>query len=173
LQLTTGIVGQRYTVESHDSFLRWTLRFTYTNTGERPILLDKKSTLISRSMVSRSLKAAAAKKYIRNASYSFFDLSKVGFRVDELPQEDAFATLKPGESYSVEYDGFGQRLYDGTEDSEDDLHPGAYFLQLRVAAWYYLVPPEPYREQWREKGYLWSQDIISEPMRFVVEKKRT
>lgn len=171
LRLTTSIVGQRRTVELNDSFLRWTLRLTYTNMGGRPILLDKKSTLILRSMVSRSLKAAAAKKYIGNTSHSYFDLRKAGFRDGELPREDAFVTLKPGESYSLEDDGFGQRLYDGTKDSEDELHPGHYFLQLRVATWYYFVPSEEYRERWRDKGYLWSGYITSEPMPFTVEKR--
>ena len=61
-------------------------------------------------------------------------------------------------------------LYDGTKDSKDFLHPGNYFLQLKVTTWYYLVPPEMYREKWRDKGYLWSQNMTSLPMAFTVNK---
>lgn len=150
---------------------RWTLRLTYANTGEQTILLDRRSSAIFRSMVSRSLKAAAAKRYTETTRFSYFDLRKVGFREGEFPREDAFVTLKPGELYSLEKEGFGVRLYDGTKDSEDELRPGHYFLQLRVATRYYLIQPEEYRERWRDKGYLWSKNVISEPMPFTVEKK--
>jgi hypothetical protein len=52
--------------------------------------------------------------FIKKASYSFVDLRKAGVREGELPQEDAFVTLKPGESYSVNTEGFGVRIDDGT-----------------------------------------------------------
>src|SRR5258708_37245414 len=57
LRLTVSIANQRYTVEYGVRMLRCTLKLTYTNTGNVPILLDKTSSLIYRSMVSRSLKA--------------------------------------------------------------------------------------------------------------------
>jgi hypothetical protein len=120
-------------------------------------------------MVSRNLKAAAANKYEYNASFSFYDLRKAGIRMETPPEEEAFVTLKPGESYSLQTD-FGVQLYNGTKDSEDFVHPGNHLLQLRVATWYYLVSPDTYREQWRSKGYLWSQNITSLPMPFTVKK---
>lgn len=114
--------------------------------------------------------SAAAKKYVDDTAFSYFDLRKAGVR-EEVPREDAFVTLRPGESYSLDKDGFGVRLYNGTKDSEDELQPGNYFLQLRVATWYYLVRPEDYRKRWRDKGYVWSADITSQPMPFTVLKK--
>jgi hypothetical protein len=64
LQLTASVANERYTVDKYGvRSLDWTLKLTYTNTANEPILLDQKSSLIYRSMVSRSLKAAASKKY--------------------------------------------------------------------------------------------------------------
>ena len=46
LQLTTTVTKEHYAVELGTTFLRWTLKLTYTNTGAQPVLLDKKSSVI-------------------------------------------------------------------------------------------------------------------------------
>lgn len=169
LQLTASIASQRYTVEYGVRMLRWTLKLTYTNTANQPILLDKNSSLIYRSMVSRSLKAAASNKYEYDLNSHFItveNMRKAGFR-DGDPEEGAFITLRPGESYSLETD-YGVYIYDRTKTSEG-LRPGNHFLLLRVATWYYYYDPAPYAEKWRSKGYLWSQNMTSQPMPFTVE----
>ncbi len=171
LQLTASIANQRYTVEYGVRMLRWTLKLTYTNAGSEPILLDKKSSLIYRSMASRSLKAAASKKYEYDLTSHFItveNMRKAGFR-DGDPQEDAFITLRPGESYSLKTD-YGARPYDRAK-APDGLRPGSYFLELRVATWYYYFDPAPYSEKWRSKGHLWSQNVTSQPMPFTIEKQ--
>jgi hypothetical protein len=170
LQLTTSVVRGCYASERTTTTLRWTLRLTYTNVGRQPILLDKKSSLIPRSLVSRSLKDAAAEKYESDTTSTFLDVRKAGVRTEAAPEEDAFVTLKPGESYSLEAN-YGVHLYDGTKESQDFLRPGNHFLQVRVATWYYLHSPEEYRARWRDKGYLWSQTVTSLPMPFSVNKQ--
>ena len=117
LQLTTSAANERYTVDQYGvRSLDWTLKLTYTNTGIQPILLDKKSSLIYRSMVSRSLKAAASKKYEYDLNSHFItveNMRKAGFR-DGDPEEDAFIILRPGESFSLEKD-YGVYIYDRTK----------------------------------------------------------
>ena len=172
LQLTTKIIKQHY--EGSFAFLRWTLELTYTNMGNQTILLDKNSSLIYRSTVSRNLKAAASKKYEAETRSSFISVSSMkaaGFRFGSVPEVDAFVTLRQGESYSLETI-YGARVYDGTKDNEDYLRPGNHFLQVRVATWYYFNEPGVYRERWGNRGYLWSQDVTSLPMQFTVEKKQ-
>ncbi len=171
LQLTTSIVKQCYNFEVNPASLNWTLKLTYTNIGHQPILLDKKSSVIYKSIVSRSLKKAVAQKYEYGLSSSFLDVRRAGTHTETDPSEDAFVTLKPGESYGLETD-YGVLLSDGTRDSKDYLHSGNHLLQLRVTTWYYLDLPETYRERWRDKGYLWSQNMTSLPMPFTVEKQR-
>ena len=176
LQLSTSVIEQRYSVEAGSRLLRLRLNLSYSNIGNRPILLDKKSSLVYRKLVSRNLKAASEMKYEYDESSSFIDVRSMqaaGMQMDMriLPEKETFITLKPGESYSLEK-GVILRLYDGTKDTEDFLHPGKHFLQLRVATWFYFADPVTYREKWRDEGYLWSENITSLPMALRVEKSR-
>lgn len=50
LQLSTSVIEQRYSVEGGSRVLRLLLNLTYTNSGNRSILLDKKSSLIYRKV---------------------------------------------------------------------------------------------------------------------------
>jgi len=170
LQLTTSIAKEDYCSSLGSRFLQWTLNLTYTNNGNRAILLDKKSSWIYRSMVSRNLKAAAAGRFEYDPSSFYSDLSKLGFL--NTPDEDSFIVLKPGESFNLKTDCRVQ-LYDGTKDSNDFLHPGDHVLQVRVATWYYYADPKVYRDKWSDKGYLWSGNVTSVPMPFTIEKQRS
>lgn len=172
LQLSTSIIEQRYSVEAGSRLLRLMLNLTYSNTGNRPILLDKKSSLVYRKLLSSNLEAASARKYDYDESSSFIDarsMQAAGMRLESTPEKEAFITLKPGESFSLRKELI-LRLYDGTKDTEDFLHSGSRFLQLKVATWYYFADPDTYREKWRDEGYLWSQDITSRPMLLTVER---
>jgi hypothetical protein len=102
----------------------------------------------------------------------FLDLNKAGMRGGDAPHEDVFVTLKAGESYTIMKDS-AVNLHDGGKNSKGFLDPGKYFLQVRIATWYYFADPESYREQWRDKGYLWSKNITSDPMPFTVKKTPT
>jgi hypothetical protein len=149
--------------------LRLTLKLTYTNDGKLPILLDRKSTLIYRTMVSKSLKAAASQRYIDDQSFYFTDLNKAGMRGVDYPEEEAFIRLQAGESYTVSEEPEVVLSNDPTNPKEF-LTGGDYFLQVRVATWYYFIDAREYRQRWTDKGYLWSSNMTSEPMPFTVQK---
>jgi hypothetical protein len=123
-------------------------------------------------MVSENLKAALAKRHKYDQSYSFFDPASAFMRGRSDPEERAFGTLKAGESYSIMKES-EVSLYNGKRVTKDYLHPGNGFLQIRVATWYYFADPESYRALWRDRGYLWSQNITSEPMMFTVQENPT
>lgn len=171
LRLETTVVRECFNSEGDSASLKWDLKLTYTNTARQPILLDKKSSLIYKSFVSRSLRDATAGRYEYTLSSSFIDLRKAGVRTGVKPEEGAFVLLEPGESYSLETD-YGVHLYVGDKGREGYLRPGTHFLKLRVMTWYYLDSPETYQEQWRNKGYLWSQNMTSLPMQFNVQEQR-
>ncbi len=174
LQLSTSVSEQRYSEEAGSRLLHLTLNLTYSNAGNRSILLDKKSSLVYRKLVSKNLKAATESKYEYDESSSFIDVRSMqtaGIRVEGAPKKEDFITLKPGESYNLKKDLI-LRLYDGTRDTEGYLHPGIHFLQLKIATWYYFVDAATYREEWRDEGYLWSSNITSVPMPLRVEKSR-
>jgi hypothetical protein len=125
LQLTTTVANSRYSVEDGFKLLFFTLSLDYLNVGNRPILIDRKSSQIYRKIVTKDVKALAACKY----------------------------------------------LYDGTKDTRDNLHPGNYVLQVRVAAWFYFADPAEYEQKWGNEAYLWSENVTSEPMAFTIEKR--
>ena len=173
LRLSTSILEQQYSVEAGSRFLRLLLNLTYSNTGSQPILLDKKSSLVYRKLVSRSLKAASQKGYEYDETSSFVTVGAMqaaGMRLESPPDREAFITLKRGESYDLKTEII-LKLYDGTSDSEGSLRPGSHFLQIRVATWYYFPDVDSYREKWRNDGYLWSHDITSVPMPFTVKQR--
>ena len=167
LRLSTAIVNQRSSLERDLRVLRLTLRLTYTNDGTVPILLDRKSVLIYRAMVSKSLKAAASQRYIEDQVSYFPDLTKAGMQVSD-PEEEAFITLRVGESFTAPED-VEVSFSSGPKNPTEFLSGGSYFLQVRVATWYYFEEPNVYRERWSAKGYLWSNNMTSQPMRFSTQ----
>ncbi len=167
LQLTTSITNEQYCFDGYSPRLQLTLRLNFTNVGSTRVHLDKSSSVIERSLVSRNSTNAKAKKYLAETTYNY-NLGRI--LREGLPDESFFVTLEPNESYSLDTD-LGQLLYDGTRDTRDDLHPGNYVLQIRVGTWLYALSPEPYRKKWREKGFLWTKMTTSLPMPFRVEKQ--
>jgi hypothetical protein len=167
LRLSTAIVTQRFSVERDLRALRLTLKLTYTNDGTLPILLDRKSVLIYRTTVSKSLKAAASRRYIVDRSYYFTDLTKAGMSVSD-PEEGAFIILRAGESFTAP-ENVEVVIGAGPKDGKKFLSDGDYLLQVRVATWYYFVEPNVYRERWIAKGFLWSDNMTSQPMRFSAQ----
>ena len=163
LQLTTNI-AKPHQVE--DGLLNLTLNLNYLNTGTRPILLDKKSSLIYRRLVSKNLRAVSACKYLHDISSHFI----AGSLQARDPERSEFVTLQPGESVTFKRE-ITLFVYDGTRDTKDDLHPGTYVLQVRVAAWFYAADPAEWEQKWGNQAYLWSENVTSEPMPFTVEKR--
>jgi len=167
LQLTTSIVEARYSVEYGSKMLHLILNLNYLNAGTRPILLDKKSSLIYRRLVSKNLRAVSSCKYLDDISAHFIGAESMQAKD---PDRSEFVTLKPRESVTFKGE-IRLRLYDGTKDTKDDLHPGNYVLLVRVAAWFYFADPAEWEEKWGNQAYLWSENVTSEPMPFTIEKR--
>lgn len=167
LRLTTTIAETRYSIEDGSKFLYIKLNLNYLNIGTRSILLDKKSSLIYRRVVSKSLRAASTCKYLGDVSAHFIGAESMQAKD---PERSEFVMLKPGESVSFKGE-IGLRLFNGTKGTHDDLHPGTYVLQVRVAAWSYYADPAEWEQKWGGEAYLWSENVTSEPMAFTVEKR--
>jgi hypothetical protein len=172
LQLTTSITKE---VSCHPQHLSLTLRLTFRNIGNEPIILDKKSSVIGRHLVSRSLTAAAANKYEEDTRYESFNADEIGFRFDPPADMSNFIVLGPGETHTIEdpRTRVSFDVYEGTSDDKDSLRFGTHFLQIIVPTLFY--PPSvaaDLRARWRDKGFLWSEPLTSLPMRFEIEKDR-
>lgn len=167
LQLTTSIVEQRY---CSSTSLLLTLRLNFTNVGQQPIILYKDSSVIGRYMVSRNPRAAMRRRYESRVTPSYSLLGS-GVRFD-IPDESLFVTLRPGESHSLEKTIY-LSVSDGTGETDYLLRAGNHVLQVAVSTWYHH--PElivGLREQWRQRGFLWTNSITSAPMPFTVDRRR-
>lgn len=166
LELTTTVMN-KFSCSSDLFTLR--LRFTFKNTGSEPVILDKAS-FITRSLVSTSMKAAAAQKYITEIKSDAYGV--LPLRPNDLSK---FAILKPGEVYELESDQTRESflMSDNEENRQDRLLPGSYFLQVEVGTWTYLENARNFQKRWRDQGYLWFEGITSEPMLFTIEKDRS
>lgn len=166
LHITTNIIRERYCAGAGTTFLEWVLQLRYTNRGERPVLVDKNSARISQTLVSRDEESAAAGRYIYKPIPVHADLDALGYKA--TPDFESFIILKPGESFTLE--GHCRvSIYDGTSETDDDLRPGNYVLQVTVAAWRYYADAQQYRDKWRERGYLWSENVTSKPMPITIQ----
>lgn len=144
--------------------LRFTLRLNYVNEGKGIVILDKRSSVISNYMISRNFENAVKKKYEIEVP-RLIGLDAAGMTMESVPDESQFVLLKPGEVYS-----FDQvfNLYIRAElEKHRSRRGGLNFLQMVVLTWYYpRASNSKWRDQWRTKGYLWSDPIISIPMPF-------
>lgn len=168
LQLTTEAIEQQY---CSDSRLRFSLRLKFTNVGKEPIILDRRSSVISEYIVRRNIKSAGSKRPPQRG-HRLISFEGAGMRIDSTPDESNFVTLKAGESFSIN-DRFSLPLGSRRDKGSEALAPGNHFLQIAVLTWYYPNTSNVrWRERWRQKGYLWTDSITSLPMPFIVDKKR-
>jgi hypothetical protein len=129
------------------------------------VILDKK-ILIADTMVSRDLNSAATKRYEQELRYDLFDAP--GSKPADL---STFVILLPGNVYEFE-DRLSVTVNDGSPLFKDGLGSGIHFLQVGVATWNFMADPINFRKKWKDKGYLWSSPVTSQPMSFTVELNR-
>lgn len=163
LELTAKVVGQCY--ESGTN-LRLSLNLQFKNSGGKAVILYRESSVIGRYFVSRNLESAARKKYEMNVSPMKTLLgSKLRF---DPPTHDQFVQIKPGVSHDVEVTLY-LGVNNGRDGNRDYLPPGEHFLQVNVWTWYHQPHfITSYRKQWKQRGYLWSDSLVSLPMPFAV-----
>jgi hypothetical protein len=172
LKLSTSIIEQRYCNWGEDDYdsLYMKLRLKYTNVGSHPLILYKDG-FIEQELISNTAEDAAAGQ-LRASSYA--PISGERHEVDNALLDQVFTILPPGGSYEA---GEAKVSIYAAHSSQGEaagyLKPGDYVLQVRVSLWPKTqTSREALHEQWQERGYLWSNDVISTPMAFKVEKER-
>src|SRR5689334_15153206 len=167
LQLKTDLIK---ILPCSDGSLRFSLRLSFANQGEGAVILDRRSAVISKYMVSRTLEDATEKKYEIEVP-RLVGLEAAGMTLDSAPDESQFIILKPREVYSLDRTFNFQIL--GDADSRS-FRVGQNVLQIVVLTWYYpRASNVEWRDRWRAKGYLWSDPLTSTGMPFTVEMKPT
>lgn len=92
----------------------------------------------------------------------------------DTPDLSRFVVLRQGEVYESE-----ERISIPTHlvsmprarpFPEINLSGGTHLLQVVVGTWPYVADPKPLRKEWKGKGFLWTDGLLSEPMPFKLDK---
>ncbi len=164
LKLTTSIVDEHYCA---DQRVHYSLLFKFTNVGQQAMILDRFRPVVSQYMVSGSQRAASARKYQAHAR-TLLGLDEEAMDAQSNLDESRFIVLKAGNSYEVK-ETFSLSIQD---DRGRPLRSGRHILQVVVLTWYHPRTSNiEWREKWSQRGYLWSDSVLSDPMPFVVPKR--
>lgn len=170
LKLTTKIIEQKYCDSagySDMAMLRLSLQLTYTNTGQRPLILYKGSNLIYYVLVGFNDQNLKNKQY-ELVMHVDWITSEVKLTEEATPGKN-FIVLNSGESYQTEGSANIPIDLDGTTQF---LKSGDHDLQVVTETW----PSDEaqfdkLQKKWNSIGSLWDKNIRSEPMPFSLEKK--
>jgi hypothetical protein len=169
LQLTTSIIEQKYCNTGSPS-LRIKLLLDYKNVGSSAVILYKGSSLVSRYLISRSTKAAAARDYARDVRLELKSLEGSDHFNTRNPGND-FVILKPNGFYRTE-SAVDLPITDSGNPNPDFLRAGTYFLQVNVSTWNESANlGHKLRYRWRHTGALWFSNVLSRPMSFSIEEQ--
>jgi len=177
LQLTTEIVNAQYFCGNG---LKLDLELTFTNVGLVPIILSKKSLRLASYMVSRTVQTASDRQYEQRGRY---EADFANSAIFDPPVLSDFVVIQPREKYVMKRARIRVDLdiASGLSDSNHGLQPGDYVLEIVVGTWLYFAVDDKsriqlqdaqFREKWHQIGFLWSDSITSQAMRFTVDKGR-
>lgn len=170
LQLTAEILEQTYcSVRAEAISLELKIRLRYTNLSPHPVILYKGHDLFFQTKIRSEPDATGRSYQVHLINMHYFD--EEFERIDARSPSKVFVTLAPNQSFERQLTkGIGV-TEQSKERSSTSVYPGGHTLQLIVSTWYQSPKlAEQLRQQWRRKGFLWSQPLSSVPLKVVVEK---
>ena len=177
LQLTTEIVKAQYFC---DYGLKLDLELTFTNVGPVPVILSKKSMRLASYMVSRTIETALDRQYEQQGRYEADFASSAIF---DPPVISDFVVIQPHEKYVMKRTPIrvDLNIRSGSADSNRGLQTGNYVLEIVVGTFLYFavddksriqIQDAQFREKWHQLGFLWSDSVTSQAMRFSIDEDR-
>ena len=169
LRLTTRIIDHKYCDSGYPdtAMLRLSLRLTYTNLSQQPLILYKGSALMHYVMVSSNEQEARDKHYETNMH--------VGWVTDETKLTEGarpgseFVVLAPSESYAV--DGGLVSVPIDLNSTTSFLKAGEHVFQGVTETWPGNEKQfDRMRKKWANIGPLFGSNVRSEPMPLTVDK---
>lgn len=174
LRLTAGITEQTY---CSNGDIRMFLRLRYTNLGTEPIILNRGSFAITSFTISSDLTALAKKHYEAVVNLDFASSVQPEPTHGRTPPTDRFVIIAPSQTYEIDtkrvFSDVGMPNYPYFTLGRSlgkRLDKGAHVLQVKIRTWDEpLVLAEELSVAWRRHGFLWWQEVTSEPLRFKIE----
>lgn len=173
VKLAINVVDQKYCTGDADlDALRLSVRFTFTNTSNRRLILYKSADLISRIMIGETLADIEAARFQVDSSLTGLTAGGRECFQGSTPSR-CFVVLPPGASYEAQAVVGVFVVRDETREFTGAVRSGEHVLQVRISTWPESAElAKKLRRRWARIGYLWYDPITSAPMSFTVEKGR-
>jgi hypothetical protein len=174
LILSVKITGQQYcSINPHLTSLQMELKLRYRNVGNQKLILYKGHDLFYQTKIRSVPGRSETRPYeITSLNSRYFDEE---FEPLEQPSPSrVFAILPPGAAYEREL-----KVNIGLVDADarrgkDAISEGEHELQLIISTWYKSRPlAQKLRQEWKGRGLLWFDPVVSTPIRFAAVKPRT
>lgn len=161
------------------------INMEFINKSDVPILLSKREIWLNSKFITSSLKDFSDKKYLYESTmypsnYNSPKLEKYRQQINIItPPQEYFRYISPNNSWCFNIDTVieipkksGESLY---KMSWNEIKSSSQlWMQLEVNFWYSNIEPVEFREekrfgkklrkQWEKYGYLWLDDVKSEPI---------
>lgn len=175
LQLTAEIVRQRYCERGpklDDIILE--LRLRYRNLGSQPLILYKGSGDVYQIKISSGLADAGDGRYEVTSSRTWFP-DGVAWELSESALNRMFVILPPKGTYETKTRARVSATREGVHRRvRGSVGGGEHQLQVTTPTWHgSRESGDSLRKKWSGRGLLWTKDVTSSPIKFVVESKRT
>jgi hypothetical protein len=169
LSLTTKITDQKYCGGDYSdmAMLRMSLRLTYRNETSKTLILYKGSNLISYVLIAKDAPQIRNKQYEMNMHVGWIT-SEGKLREGDQPGNE-LAVLQPGDIFETKGDiNVPVALEPGTQF----VKSGDHVLQVVIETWHTdETSLDRLRKKWERTGYLWGDNIRSDPVPFTVAIK--
>ncbi len=167
VQLTTEIVSRRYCKgDSELDALGLNLKLRFENTGSQPIILYKSSDQIVQQII-RNIDGSDEV----NSTLSW--LTSGNWNVNESSLGKSFVVLPPNKIYETQTTAGVFVTRENVGKIAGAVGSGEHLLQIRVATWYGSQElADGLQQSWKQSGVLWTNSILSSPMKFKVDAKR-
>jgi len=172
LKLTTSLLSQKLCLgDGEVSTLQTRLRLHYSNAGQRPIILYKRSNEGASIIVSRTAVDADASRHELNLSPTILRSREP--RLTETQRLDhSFIIMPQGSSFDTETEVAIPFAANDQSTPAGTIKAGEHVLQIRVITWPGSIDlAETLGKRWKQRGYLWHEVVQSEPMPFRIEQQ--
>jgi hypothetical protein len=172
LRLTAEILEQSYCSVKREPTaisLQLKLRLRYTNLSSQRLIVYKGHDLFFQTKIRSEPRAELPPYEVHLLNMHYFD--EEFERIEARSPSKVFVTLAPNGSFERDLIiGIGV-TDESKERTSTSVKPGGHSLHLIVSTWYQSPKlAEKLREQWQRKGFLWSQPLVSVPLKLDVER---
>jgi hypothetical protein len=147
----------------------------FRNAGTTNIILDKRSSVIGRYVVSRNLQELASGKFEADLRTEYDDGPLIPWNNNKVDDSN-FIKLAPGDIYETasSWSHVFFTVNDGRPHSDAGLKYGSHVLQVEVGTSFFPTEAAARRakRQFRDTGYLWTIPVKSTPLEFKVDSSR-